>query len=120
MAGGGALKNLRLLRESQKLSQTKLAEQFDLAQSQIQSYEIGAYEPDINAMIEMADFFGTSVDYLIGRTDIKRSIEMVAECALTKTEQGLVERFRRLTSNKRKSLFMFFDTLDGHNNDNNS
>jgi len=106
------MENLRKLRESFKLSQQKLANHFDLAQSQIQSYETGAYEPDIGTLKEMADFFDTSVDYIIGRTDIGRKIEPVSEFSLNSAEEELVNRFRRLMPKQRRSLTMFLDTLD--------
>jgi len=106
------MKNLRSLREAFKLSQQKLANHFDLAQSQIQSYETGAYEPDISTLKQMADFFDTSVDYLIGRTDIRRGIEPVAEYSLNEAEKELVDRFRRLKPNQRRGLTMFLDTYD--------
>ena len=107
------MENLRLLRESHKLSQQKLADQFDLAQSQIQSYETGAYEPDITALKAFADFFDTSVDYLIGRTDIRRNIEPVDDNGLNAAEKELLESFRNLLPNQKKSLSMFMDTLTG-------
>ena len=106
------MENLRKLRESRKLSQQKLANHFDLAQSQIQSYETGAYEPDINTLKQIAEFFDTSVDYLIGRTDIMRRIEPVSKYSLNDAEKDLVDRFRRLLSNQRRSLVLFLDSLD--------
>ena len=107
------MENLRLLRESFKMSQQKLADEFDLAQSQIQSYETGAYEPDIATLKRFAGYFETSVDYLIGLTDIRRKIEPASEYHLNETEKEYVDRFRRLLPKQRKSLSVFLDTLDG-------
>jgi len=104
--------NLRSLRESHKLSQQKLADQFDnLAQSQIQSYETGQYEPDITTLKAFADFFDTSIDFLVGRTAINHRIEPVEAHELNEAETELVERYRRLLPNQKKSLSMFMDTL---------
>lgn len=107
------MQNLRLLRDEYKLSQLKLAEQFNLAQSQIQSYEAGTYEPDIAMLKALADFFEVSVDFLIGRTTIRRMAEPVEEYALNAEEQTLVDRCRGLLPNQRRSLAMFIDTLAG-------
>ncbi|MDR0293747.1 MAG: helix-turn-helix domain-containing protein [Oscillospiraceae bacterium] len=107
------MKNLRSLRESRKLSQQKLADQFDLAQSQIQSYETGSYEPDILTLTAFADFFDTSIDYLVGRTDINRKIEPVKAHELSGAEEKLLEQYRRLLPNQKKSLSMFMETLTG-------
>jgi len=107
------VKNLRELRESCGLSQQKLAVHLDLAQSQIQSYEKGAYEPDIGTLKRMADFFDVSVDYIIGRTDIKRKIELMTENELNDTEQDIVNRFRRSPPKQRRCFLLFLDALSG-------
>ena len=107
------MENLRSLRESRKLSQQKLADHFDLAQSQIQSYETGSYEPDITTLKAFADFFDTSIDYIVGQTTINHRIEPVEAHELNEAEKELVERYRRLFPNQRKSLSMFLDTLTG-------
>jgi transcriptional regulator with XRE-family HTH domain len=107
------MENLRLLRESYRMSQQKLAEQFDLAQSQIQSYETGAYEPDIATLGKLADYFNTSIDYLVGRTEIRRKIEPAEEYLLNGEEKALVDTFRGIAPNQRKSLSMFVETLTG-------
>ena len=39
------------------------------SQNTISRYETGEREPGINELIKLADYFGVSVDYLIGRTD---------------------------------------------------
>ena len=106
------MENLRKLRESHKISQQKLADQFDLAQSQIQSYETGAYEPDISTLKQLADYFETSVDFLIGRTDVRRKIEPVEEYSLNGEEKEFVNRFRLLLPKQRRSLSLFLDTLE--------
>lgn len=63
------MKNLKKLREERNLSQQSLGERFCISQQSIHKYENGYAEPDIEMMIDFADFFHTSVDYLIGHTD---------------------------------------------------
>jgi len=104
--------NLRILREERKLSQQKLADQFDLAQAQIHNYENGSYEPDISTLNKYADFFGVSVDFLLARTTIRRKPEPVEEYALNEAERALVNRFRGLLPNQRRSLDLFLDSLE--------
>ena len=105
--------NLRELRESINMSQQKLANQFDLAQSQIQAYETGSYEPDIDTLKGFADFFDTSIDFLVGRTNIRHRIEQVEAHELNEAENDLLEQYRGLLPNQRKSLLMFLETLKG-------
>lgn len=106
------MQNLRLLREERKMSQQKLADEFEIAQSRIQNYETGGYQPDIELLNKYADFFDVSVDFLLGRTEIRRRAEPVKEYALNQAEQALVNRYRGLRPNQRKSLDLFLDTLE--------
>lgn len=61
--------NLKKLRLERKLSQQKLAEKFGITQQAIYNYENDISEPDIYMLKQFADFFHTSVDYIIGYTD---------------------------------------------------
>jgi transcriptional regulator with XRE-family HTH domain len=64
---------LKKLRETKGLNQQGLAMKLGLSQSTISFYETGERKPDLEALIQLADFFGVSIDYLIGRSNIKRS-----------------------------------------------
>lgn len=68
------VKNLRRLRENMGLSQEKLASLIGLTGRRIFSYERESNEPDIETLALLADFFGVTIDFLVGRTD------NVAEC----------------------------------------
>lgn len=106
------MNNLRVLREEHKLSQQKLAVEFDLAQSQIHFYETDTYEPDLGTLEKYADYFDVSVDFLLGRTEVRQMAAPVKEYELNEAEQALVNRYRALRPNQRQSLSMFMDTLD--------
>lgn len=61
------VENLKMLRERLGLSQEKLAQQTGLTSRRIFSYEKEAIEPDIQTLSILADFFGVSIDFLVGR-----------------------------------------------------
>ncbi len=65
------MKRLKELREENGISQQKLADEFHISQQSIWKYENGLSEPDIKTLMQFADFFDVSVDYLIGVSDIK-------------------------------------------------
>ena len=54
-------------REKRKLTQSKLAEALHLSQSTIGNWEAGKREPEYPTLLLLADYFGVSVDYLLGR-----------------------------------------------------
>ncbi|KAF1084951.1 LexA repressor [Sporotomaculum syntrophicum] len=58
---------LAKLRKEKELSQADLAGLFKLGQSTIGMYETNKREPDSTVLKGFADFFGVSVDYLLGR-----------------------------------------------------
>ena len=63
---------IRDLREDRDLYQKDLAEYLRCSQVCYSHYEIGKRDIPTDVLIRLADFYGTSVDYLLGRTDEKR------------------------------------------------
>lgn len=63
-------KRMRELREGVKLSQGKLAACFDnIEQTAIFRYESGQSFPPYGVLMQYADYFDVSLDYIFGRTD---------------------------------------------------
>ena len=60
---------LRELRERQRRKQYVVSELCGLNRGAIRRYERGEREPGLKELISIADYFGVSVDYLIGLTD---------------------------------------------------
>lgn len=60
---------LRELRKAKGISQLKLAMDLHTNQNTISRYETGEREPGLKELIRLADYFGVSLDYLVGRSD---------------------------------------------------
>ena len=58
---------IKELREQHHVSQKELADKLGLNQSAISNYEKGISKPNIDIMLQIADFFNVSLDYLIKR-----------------------------------------------------
>ena len=65
----GLKERLRILRESRGYSQKGLAKRLGCSPSLISSYETGERSPSLQNLGELADCFGVTADYLLGRTD---------------------------------------------------
>ena len=65
-------KRLRDLREDHDLSQTEVAKILHMSQTGYSKYETGENDIPTHVLISLADFYHTSVDYLLGRTNVKR------------------------------------------------
>ena len=62
---------LKLLRNENRYTQGAMAEIFGLKLRGYQSYEYGKAYPTVPGLIQIAEFFQVSTDYLLGRTDIR-------------------------------------------------
>ncbi len=60
---------VRILRKEKGETQVQVAAAIGVAEEHYQRYERGASLPSIESAWKLADHFGVSVDYLIGRTD---------------------------------------------------
>lgn len=60
---------LKELRLAKQLKQNEFAKHLDISDRTVRHYENGDREPDIDKLIEIADFFEVSLDYLVGRSD---------------------------------------------------
>ena len=60
---------LRQLRKDHRYTQARVAELLGVTQAGYNRYEAGAREPDLDCVIRIADLYGVSTDYLLGRTD---------------------------------------------------
>ncbi len=58
---------LRCLREKKRISRIVLSELCGLSPDAIRKYELGEREPTLKSLVAMAEYFGVSVDYLVGR-----------------------------------------------------
>ena len=62
-------RRIRDLREDRDLYQKDLAKYLQCSQVCYSYYEMGKRDIPTDILVRLADFYGTSVDYLLGRTD---------------------------------------------------
>ena len=103
------LERLKLLREREGISQKALADRIGVSQQSVNKYENHNVEPDLETLIRMADFFGTSVDWLIGRTG-GEAPDGTVPAELTAEELRWVETWRRLSRRQKDALAAVADT----------
>ena len=65
-------RRIRDLREDQDLNQTQVAKMLGMSQTGYSKYETGENDIPTTILIKLARFYNTSIDYLLGRTDIKK------------------------------------------------
>lgn len=74
----GSLFQVRLseLRQSFNLNQEEFAKIIKVDTSTIAKYETGDRKPNYDTLVKIADFFGVSTDYLLGRSDNPQMTEI--------------------------------------------
>lgn len=102
------LSNLKILRNEVGISQKALADAIGISQQSINKYENHNIEPDIETLIQIANFFSTSIDYLVGRTDYGNH-SCVHE--FTKEEVRLLYNYRKLKAHQKNSLLSVIDAF---------
>ena len=63
--------NIRSLRIDNGLTQKQVAQMLGISQNTYSQYEIGVLNYPVEAVVKLADYYGVSTDYLLGRTNVK-------------------------------------------------
>lgn len=87
---------LKELRAGTRLSQSEFAKKFNLTQGTYSNYENETTQPDIRVLIEIADYYNVTLDYLVGRPFANDA------GYLTSDEKEMLAMFRKL-DNLRKA-----------------
>lgn len=67
----------RSLRQERKITQEELGRALNKTKNNISQYETGKREPDNDTLFRIADYFSVSVDYLLGRTEIREPADKI-------------------------------------------
>ena len=70
-------KKIRRLRESRELSRVEVAAKLGLTYAALSKYETDKREPDYGTILNMAEFFDVSIDFLLGREENPYSIKSI-------------------------------------------
>ena len=73
------LKRLKDLREDRDLKQTENAKELGISQRGYSHYETGDNNIPTNILIKLAYFYDTSIDYILGITNIKKPYERTSK-----------------------------------------
>lgn len=96
---------LKSLRSEKELSQQMLANILKISKSSVNMYERGEREPSFETLEAIADFFNVDLDYLMGRQDAQRKIDLsylksnentlnTNHISLTKHEHNVIVAYR--------------------------
>ncbi|MBM7623748.1 transcriptional regulator with XRE-family HTH domain [Sporohalobacter salinus] len=102
-------KRLKKLRNEKGVYQKELAKIIGVSRPTITQYESGQRKPDHETLSKIADYFDVSIDYLLGRTDERKSADKIKQ-ALSDDED--LQEFWEQLSTREDLKLMFKQTKD--------
>ena len=103
------MERLKQLREAKGLTQLRLAMELNVSQETISGYEIGKAVPPAEMLVKLADVLDSSVDYILGRTDIKSTLRA---SELNEQEAEILAILRKQPQDKRTFVYVMIKGLD--------
>lgn len=100
------------LREDADRTQSDLAAYLGTTAQYYGKYEKGERELPFTRAIELAEYYGVSLDYLAGRTNVK---ELRSDISLGEDELRLLREFRGLSERNKGKLELFAEQLSKQN-----
>ena len=92
-----------------------LAKAIGLNKGAVSEWKTGRNKPSAEAIVKIADYFGTSTDYLLGRTDIKEPSNhkepVNAPDKKNQSELAILEKLRTLPPEKQKVVEALLNQL---------
>lgn len=103
---GDILKELRLKRQ---LTSEQLCERLGIKGGSYRNYERNDRKPDYDTLVKLADYYGVSTDYILGRPNAKAPKDPFDEIeTVDEMEKDLIKEWLNLDEKSRKS---FLDVL---------
>lgn len=109
---------IKQLREEKGLKQEELANKMSVSPSAIGMYETNKREPNNELTLKLANFFGVTTDYLLGKTDIRDTGEQIDD-VLNEAMIGMSkDEYNALTETQKKQIrdFALFVKNQNENN----
>ena len=89
---------LKKLRKEKGITQEELGKILGVTTSMVGMYETNARKPSYEVLLKMADYFGVSTDYLLGKSSDQKEGEM-------ETEMQLIQKaHKKMDAKKRKKM----------------
>lgn len=103
---------IKELRKQKNISQKKLSEMIGYSQSVISDWENCNAEPTTSAVSALANCFGCSIDYLVGRESEDQTIIINSiGNEISEDEQELLDKIRKLNKRDYKTVVMLINSL---------
>ena len=101
---------LKDLREDERLTQKQIANKIYDSQQHYQLYESGKREPPFSLIIQLANIYKVSIDYIAGLTNNKGGLHQNS-----KEDDELLSKYNKLTEKQKGRILQLIDILTEEN-----
>lgn len=95
---------LVILRKENNFTQDKLADELKVSKSTISMYEKGNRMPSYEMLEKIADFFNVDIDYLMGKSDIKRKFSVTPHSIISNIKERELTHKELLKVQEKESI----------------
>lgn len=99
---------IRDLREDADLTQAVLAEELRMYKTTYTNYEQGKHTVPLDFAVLLAEFYHVSIDYIAGRTNVKRD---VCDLMITEEERNLLKLYTKLSERNKGKVELLIEQL---------
>ena len=99
------MKRMRSLRKEAGVTMKEVGVALGLSESTVSLYENGKRSPDVQTLIQIADYFNVSLDTLCGRDFESRTLD------LSQTESFLLNAFKKVNKEGQDKIISYVEDL---------
>lgn len=101
-------KSLKELRKQLKKTQEEVASDLCLHKSTYKNYELGLREPDFETLKKLADYFHTTIDYLLEH----EVPYLINKSEFSSNQLEIIDKIKKLDNDQCKMLISYIDGLN--------
>lgn len=108
------MNRIRELRKERKLTTEQLSKMTGLSRSVISCWETGIRTPSYRNQEVMADIFNVDIDYLMGKSDVRRSVDLqsVVDGKISSMDVELVQKIKDAPDYIKRAILILLDSGD--------
>ena len=89
------------------MTQIRLSIELEVSQETVSSYEKGKYYPSFPILVKMAQLFNTSIDYMMGLSDVRHP----QLSALDRDTEAMLGLYASLSNLQREKVIAYMEGL---------
>lgn len=101
---------IKELRESRKIKQKEMAEILQVPNNTYNQWENEKRQPDHDMLVRIAEYFGVTVDYLLGREEEPQKEKSPSNDGLSENEKVMLQLFRTVPEDRQTELLSLIES----------